>query len=65
MYTKSHLMTALAALNINPRGTLLVHSSMKAIGPVEGGAEGAPPRRSPIPRWKSSASSWKEMSPAR
>ena len=39
MYTKSDLMTGLAALNINPRGTLLVHSSMKAIGPVEGGAD--------------------------
>ena len=39
MYTKSDLMTGLAALNIDPRGTLLVHSSMKAIGPVKGGAE--------------------------
>ena len=39
MYTKSDLMTGLAALNIDPRGTLLVHSSMKAIGPVEGGAD--------------------------
>ena len=39
MYTKSDLMAGLAALNIDPRGTLLVHSSMKAIGPVKGGAE--------------------------
>ncbi|MBQ9414230.1 MAG: AAC(3) family N-acetyltransferase [Clostridia bacterium] len=29
----------LAALGIDPRGTLLVHSSMKAIGEVDGGAD--------------------------
>ena len=39
MYTKSDLMADLAHLGINPRGTLLVHSSMKAIGPVEDGAD--------------------------
>ncbi len=39
MYTKRDLAVGLAALNVNPRGTLLVHSSMKAIGLVEGGAD--------------------------
>lgn len=39
MYTKEQLMGDLAALAIDPRGTLLVHSSMKAIGPVAGGAD--------------------------
>ncbi len=27
------------ALGIDPAGTLLIHSSMKSIGPVEGGAD--------------------------
>ena len=39
MYTKDDLMRGLKEMNIDPRGTLLVHSSMKAIGPVEGGAD--------------------------
>lgn len=39
MYTKTDLMNHLSALSIDPRGTLLVHSSMKAIGEVEGGAD--------------------------
>lgn len=39
MYTKNDLLTHLAAMGIDPRGTLLVHSSMKAIGEVEGGAQ--------------------------
>ncbi|MDR0325496.1 MAG: AAC(3) family N-acetyltransferase [Oscillospiraceae bacterium] len=36
MYTKQHLTAHLAALNINPKGTLMVHLSCKAIGEVEG-----------------------------
>ncbi len=39
MYTKDQLKFQLGAMGINPKGTLLVHSSMKAIGNVEGGAE--------------------------
>jgi len=39
MYTKEQLKADLAAMNINPKGTLLVHSSLKAIGEVEGGAD--------------------------
>jgi aminoglycoside 3-N-acetyltransferase len=39
MYTKQDLIKHLTQLAINPRGVLLVHSSMKAIGPVEGGAD--------------------------
>jgi aminoglycoside 3-N-acetyltransferase len=39
MYTKSDLLKAITAIGINPQGTLLVHSSMKAIGEVEGRAD--------------------------
>lgn len=39
MYTKDQLLLQLRAMGIDPCGTLLVHSSMKAIGPVAGGAE--------------------------
>ena len=39
MYTKDDLLLHMKALGIDPKGTLLVHSSMKAIGQVEGGAE--------------------------
>lgn len=39
LYTKLDLLQALEKLKINPRGTLLVHSSMKSIGEVEGGAD--------------------------
>lgn len=39
MYTKDMLLKQLADMNINPQGTLMVHSSMKAIGEVEGGAD--------------------------
>ena len=39
MYTKKDLMGNMAEMGIDPKGTLLVHSSMKAIGPVEGGAD--------------------------
>lgn len=38
-YTKTELWTQLKELGIDPKGTLLVHSSMKSIGEVEGGAE--------------------------
>lgn len=39
MYSKDTLLKQLSEMNINPAGTLLVHSSMKAIGQVEGGAD--------------------------
>lgn len=39
MYTKESLIKQLEQLNIDREGTLLVHSSMKSIGPVEGGAD--------------------------
>ena len=39
MYTKSSLMNDLERMGIDPKGTLLMHSSMKSIGSVEGGAD--------------------------
>lgn len=39
MYTYTDLMNNLEASNINRSGTLLIHSSMKAIGEVDGGAD--------------------------
>lgn len=39
MYTKQDLITALKDMGIQPNDTLLVHSSMKSIGQVEGGAD--------------------------
>ena len=39
MHDHQRLMSDLHALGIDPSGTLLVHSSMKAIGPVDGGAD--------------------------
>jgi aminoglycoside 3-N-acetyltransferase len=39
MYTKQDLLNDLNDLNIDKTGTLLVHSSMKSIGEVEGGAD--------------------------
>lgn len=39
MHTKESLMRDLAALGINPKGTLFVHSSYKSIGDVEGRAD--------------------------
>ena len=39
MYTKDGLMLHMEEMGIDPRGTLQVHSSMKAIGEVEGGAD--------------------------
>jgi len=39
MYSKADLMNHMAEMGINPTGTLLVHSSMKAIGEVEGRAD--------------------------
>ncbi|MDO5415919.1 MAG: AAC(3) family N-acetyltransferase [Lachnospiraceae bacterium] len=38
-YTKEHLKQMLADMGIRPDDTLLIHSSMKAIGDVEGGAD--------------------------
>ena len=39
MYQKSDLLHGLRALGISSHDTLLVHSSMKAVGQVEGGAD--------------------------
>lgn len=39
MYTKDDIILDLKRSRIDPNGTLLVHSSMKAIGEVEGGGE--------------------------
>lgn len=39
MYTQSMLMEQLEQLRINRQGTVLVHSSMKSLGEVEGGAD--------------------------
>jgi len=39
MYRKADLKKHLEQLGVLPQDTLLVHSSMKAIGPVEGGAD--------------------------
>lgn len=39
MHTKETLLRDIGDMGINPQGTLLIHSSMKAIGPVEGGAD--------------------------
>jgi len=39
MYTKTDLIDCIAAIGIKPEDTLLVHSSMKSIGEVEGGAD--------------------------
>lgn len=38
-YTKEKLIENLSALGIDRKGTLLVHSSMKSIGEVDGGAD--------------------------
>lgn len=39
MYTKSDIMNGIRDIGIAPTDTLLVHSSMEAIGEVEGGAD--------------------------
>lgn len=39
MHTRSSLMKQLEGMGIDPQGTLLVHSSLKSIGEVEGGAD--------------------------
>lgn len=39
MYTKEDLLDDLSKMGIDPQGTLLVHSSMKAVGEVKGRAD--------------------------
>lgn len=39
MYTKEDLFADIKAMGVDPEGTLLIHSSMKAIGEVEGRAD--------------------------
>lgn len=38
-YTKAELKRDLAAMGLTGTETILIHSSMKSIGPVEGGAD--------------------------
>lgn len=40
MYTKEELKLQLQRMNIQKDDTILIHTSMKAIGPVENGADG-------------------------
>ncbi|MBQ8655400.1 MAG: AAC(3) family N-acetyltransferase [Clostridia bacterium] len=39
MYTKQDLILQLQQMGLKPRDAVMMHSSMKAIGPVEGGAD--------------------------
>ena len=39
MFTKEELLHQLSEMTIDPNGTIIVHSSMKSIGEVEGGAD--------------------------
>lgn len=39
MYTEESILNQLKQMNINSKGTIIVHSSMKSIGNVEGGAD--------------------------
>ncbi len=39
MYTEADLLTQLGNMNIDQNGTVMIHSSMKSIGNVEGGAD--------------------------
>lgn len=39
MYTKKNLMKQLAAMGLKPTDRVMMHASMKAIGPVDGGAD--------------------------
>lgn len=40
MYTKNDLWTQMKGLGLLPQDTVLIHTSMRAVGPVEGGANG-------------------------
>ena len=40
MYTVEQLRQQIQEMGIQPRDTVLVHSSLRAVGPVEGGADG-------------------------
>ena len=40
MFTKEELKAQIRAMGILPTDTVLVHSSLRAIGPVENGADG-------------------------
>ena len=39
VYTKAELKRELAAMGLTGNETILIHSSMRSIGPVEGGAD--------------------------
>lgn len=39
MYTKENLIKCIEEMNINPKGTVMIHSSMKSIGEVNGGVD--------------------------
>ncbi|MBP3704101.1 MAG: AAC(3) family N-acetyltransferase, partial [Clostridia bacterium] len=40
MFTKEELKQQMKEMGIKPDDTVLIHTSLKAVGPVEGGAEG-------------------------
>lgn len=40
MFTKEQLKSQMAEMGLKPTDTVLIHTSMRAIGPVEGGADG-------------------------
>jgi aminoglycoside 3-N-acetyltransferase len=39
MFTKKDLLSALKVAQVDPKGSLLVHSSMKSLGSIDGGAD--------------------------
>lgn len=39
MFAKENLLKDIRNMGVNPNGTILIHSSMKAIGTVDGGAD--------------------------
>lgn len=40
MYTKTELLSQMQNMGLMPHDTVLIHTSMRAVGPVEGGADG-------------------------
>ena len=40
MFTRKSIHESLEKMSIQPTDTILIHTSMKAIGEVEGGADG-------------------------
>lgn len=44
MFTKEELKEQIRAMGITPEDTVLVHSSLRSVGPVENGADGTSTR---------------------